>query len=731
MRLPPKLVKVPVMSKLIRLAQGDWGSSRMVWLTALIFAAIAAVLAVLIASVVTTMERSANINDDSRALRTGSAAVASLQKRMSATLRDNAIWDDAYANTSNHDASWAVENWGKTSAEYELYDVAAVVAADGSTLMAYRKGAPFEPEVFFRTGFGELVSQARLSPLDPVVAFAETTDGFAVIGASAIQPYSKEIAAPDKFSVLLFAKIITPQALNEIASLHDLNRLVIDRAAKRDQIAVSLPGHNGIPVAFLSWPSRNVGATIHESVHIHLVGAAIILVVFLLAILVVGDIASRKLTRAAEKARYEATHDSLSGLLNRKGLISRMNSLLTKEIDDTITLLLVDLDGFKEVNDAWGHCIGDVVIQRSAELLEKNAPEGSVVARLGGDEFAVICSQGRANTVAEAISASFCKPFDIDNRIIEIGASIGYAVSNNVSDPHELLRRSDVALYRAKETGRGRAIEYTSELDVDRMRLGTMEKQLRLSLAQGEVFPVYQPLFDAQSRELRGVEALARWNSPMGRISPEVFIPLAERAGLIDNLGFHILATAIDQIKLMHPVSLSVNVSPVQLKNPNFAPGVISLLEQKAFEPGRLTLEVTEGVLISNPDQARRAINALKSIGVKFALDDFGCGYASIGTLRQFGFDRLKIDRSLVKALDNEDQNGEVLKATVCLANALKIPVTAEGIETERQARTLAAFGCDKLQGYLLGKPMSAEELASQAKTDNPLLDSHRLANAS
>jgi predicted signal transduction protein with EAL and GGDEF domain len=303
-------------------------------------------------------------------------------------------------------------------------------------------------------------------------------------------------------------------------------------------------------------------------------------------------------------------------------------------------------------------------------------------------------------------------PFEIGGRTIEIGASIGIAsVGNEAVTALELMRRADIALYSAKESGRGRAVSFAPELDVDRQLLSELEEKLRNAIADKQITVAFQPLFDAQSGELRGVEALARWLQPTGSVSPDVFIPLAERSGLIDVLGFDVLSVAIDHAKQWPNLGLSVNVSPVQLRNPHFSGDVAALLRSKEFEPARLTLEITEGVLMSNPEQAKRSIDALKDVGIKFALDDFGCGYASIGALRQFGFDRMKIDRSLVTALDGEDPVGAVLKATISLATALNIPVTAEGIETERQAETLRRSGCDQLQGFLLGKPMKADEL--------------------
>jgi EAL domain-containing protein (putative c-di-GMP-specific phosphodiesterase class I) len=263
--------------------------------------------------------------------------------------------------------------------------------------------------------------------------------------------------------------------------------------------------------------------------------------------------------------------------------------------------------------------------------------------------------------------------------------------------------------------GRGIAVSYDPSLDEDAGKNAELEQELRQGLSQGQVRVVFQPLIDASTREVRGLEALARWNSPTrGNVSPEVFIRVAEKAGLIDQLGFEVLRTTVREASRWPGIGVAVNVSPLQLRNPYFASQVGDILAEAAFDPARLTIEVTEGVLISNPDQAKRAFSALRKLGVKIALDDFGSGFASIGALREFGFDRMKIDRSLIVALDHDDRNGAVLQATIALATALRLPVTAEGIETEEQAAVVRLSGCDELQGYLFGKPASAEEITSK-----------------
>jgi diguanylate cyclase (GGDEF)-like protein len=450
----------------------------------------------------------------------------------------------------------------------------------------------------------------------------------------------------------------------------------------------------------------------------YIAAAIVILALFLAAVLMVGASEARRLRLLAQAALYEAGHDSLSGLLNRQGLLS-----LLEELDDTAAspprLYLVDLDGFKAVNDAWGHAVGDDLIRLVSNALTACHPEVVAAARLGGDEFALVqVGPATCDDMERAILALFAEPFKIGGRTIEVGASIGAAVRDGDIEPLELLRRADMALYRAKANGRGQAIEYDPELDQERQRVAELEALLKSAIGSGAIEAVFQPLVSASTGTVTGLEALARWRTAAGNVSPEVFIPLAERCGLIDALGVHMLRTSVAHAKTWPDLALSVNVSPVQLCNPEFAAEVISVLQELDFDPKRLTLEITEGVLMTNPDQARRSIDQLKRVGIKFALDDFGCGYASIGALRQFGFDRMKIDRSLVSALDEGAKGADVLRATISLATALQIPVTAEGIENSRQAAILRDAGCDQLQGYLMGKPMSARDITGKLQEE-------------
>ncbi|MGC4411042.1 bifunctional diguanylate cyclase/phosphodiesterase (plasmid) [Rhizobium rosettiformans] len=681
-----------------------------------VFLIVAAILSALVSHAIFEMQRSADAMDDVRARKAAEVAVLSMGQNLAATVRDNAVWDDAFVAMDGTDAAdWAFENWGKTSEDYELYDGAIVTARDGTVISAHWEGVPFDPFLKLKAEFSEQIRQANRVGADPVLSFQRVDDALLLVGSLALQPYADPVEA-EAFNILTFFKILSPDVVDRVAEEYQLRDLSLDLTLPAaDMLAFPIKNIAGQAIAHLQWPREMPGTKVYRQVSAYLTAGLVLFVLFLIGILVAGNVEAARLRRIAACEKWNATHDRLSGLLNRAGLLDVLK-VCAKTPNGAQSLQLLDLDGFKQVNDAWGHAVGDELIMLVSKRLLSISPQGATVARLGGDEFAVLHHGDNAMAFSEHVIAEMAKPFDIGGRTIEIGASIGFAFFERGVEPLELLRRADMSLYRAKESGRGRAVEYFKALDEERDRLSSLEGQLRAAISAGSIRPVFQPLVSASSGRICGVEALARWQTPAGSVSPEVFIPLAERAGLIDALGMHMLEQAVKTAQVWPGLDLSVNVSPIQLCNPSFPSQITDLLQREKFDPKRLTLEITESVLMSNPEMSRRAMDTLRKLGVKFALDDFGCGYASIGALRQFGFERMKIDRSLVWASDDEGQGSGVLEATIALAVALEIPVTAEGVETSRQAQLLRSAGCQQLQGFLIGKPMSSAELEMMMK---------------
>ncbi|WP_426130407.1 putative bifunctional diguanylate cyclase/phosphodiesterase [Pararhizobium sp. PWRC1-1] len=554
------------------------------------------------------------------------------------------------------------------------------------------------------------------------VHFITSKAGVALIGAATVQPGLVDDTVDQKsFSVLVFAKHLTPAVVAEVSRTFSIDHLTLNDAPVTPGLSVPLPDVTKKAVGYLNWPSQRPGSKSYLQVQTTLRAAASILVIFLFAIGGIGIATLSRLRVSERRAQWKADHDALTGLLNRSGLIDSMIevSAVPHSRRKMMRFHFIDLDGFKGVNDAWGHAVGDELIAAVARRVSDTLPRDALIARLGGDEFAVVTLEtvgpSLVPSISEQIHIALQSEFTVSSRTIAIGASVGVAVEEVVrADIGEFLRCADIALYRAKDLGRGITVEFKDEFDSDAKAYAQLEGQLRETLLQEGIGVAYQPLIHGASGEICGVEALARWEPAGGkRHGPDIFIPLAEKSGLIDMLGMQVPSQSLEAAKHWGDINLAVNVSPVQLKAPNFVQDVIGALARAEFDPERLSIEITEGVLISDPDRARQAICGLKEAGIKISLDDFGSGFASIGTLRQFGFDRMKIDRSLIVALDNDENGAAVLQATIALANALHIPVTAEGIETEAQAMVARISGCDELQGYLFSRPVTAHEITA------------------
>ena len=562
----------------------------------------------------------------------------------------------------------------------------------------------------------------------PVITeFATGPGGMMVIGAAPIAPTTTvEGFDPQKVSILVFSKFVHDDAIAKLADTFSIDGLVLNMVGTP---ANSVPGNLSMPVrgfdgrviAHLEWPSQVPGWKSLARVAPLLIAAFLVLFMFLAALAAFAILSFRVIRQDQRQAYLQTTRDPLSGLLNRNGLFRKLQNAHKRLTSSGLShsLLYLDLDGFKDVNDTYGHTAGDQLIHAVGEKLSLLAPGHARTARVGGDEFAILIPDDNgeaARELARRIDRAFSEPIHFGGRASAIGASIGIALLDDPAiNPEELVRRADVAMYHAKETGRGRSCIFAPEMDTDRADLIELEHELRDALAKGKIDLAFQPLVDAQTGNLQGMEALARWTSPKrGVVQPESFIRVAERSGLIESLGLIVLENALAASKAWPDLKTSVNVSPAQLRNPSFPDQVRDLLAKTGVKPSRLTLEITEGFLVRQPERAKKALLALRAVGVSIALDDFGAGYASIGYLRQFHFDRLKIDKSLVSALDRDPSAAAILQATVALANAFRIPVTAEGVEREEQAAMLRLAGCDELQGYLFGIPRTAMDIGSE-----------------
>lgn len=432
---------------------------------------------------------------------------------------------------------------------------------------------------------------------------------------------------------------------------------------------------------------------------------------------------------AEQKAQQLAYHDALTGLQNRRALTEHLDAL---RIGDTpaekVALLLLDLDLFKSVNDVHGHPEGDRLLRCVAARLTRVVGEAGAAYRLGGDEFAVTLGLHRTQPdagaeMAERLIKELGKPFQIDGLAHHIGASVGLSIFPvDAIDSETLMRRADIALYKAKAQGRSRHLAFEPGMDAEIARRSYLERDLRRDLTRNAFRPWYQPIVNLRSGRITGFEMLARWHKGERlRVGPDQFIPIAEECGLVGDLMLALLEQACADAARWDPdLTLSINVSPTQLKDRALSGKVLKVLEKTAFPPHRLKLEITENVLISEAENAKAVIGALKERGAKLALDDFGTGFSSIQHLRILPFDNIKIDRSFIEGLDQDDEAYRMIEGMIRLAASLNLPVVAEGIERPATLDLLKDLGCAEGQGFLFGKPMEAARVDDLLRRRGP-----------
>lgn len=447
-----------------------------------------------------------------------------------------------------------------------------------------------------------------------------------------------------------------------------------------------------------------------------------------------SDVTERQ--RSAERIAELATFDAVTGLVNRRIIDQALaDGLKTRE---GVALLFVDLDRFKAVNDSLGHGAGDLLLAEVAlrlrDVLAAAAGVRGLAGRLGGDEFAVVLRESdlpRALAMGEAIIARLSEPYRIGDKIAQIGASVGLALGPEDGDSVEaLMRAADLALYDVKGKGRGSVRHYDRAMHKRTQDRRSLELDLRSALSQGQLRLVFQPVVDAIDERVVGFEALMRWRHPVeGEISPAVFIPIAEEAGLIGGLGAWALneACRVAAGWPMH-VKLAVNLSPLQFDDRGLVEMVRQTLARWRIAPGRLELELTESLFLDERPQTSEMLKKLKELGVGFALDDFGTGYSSLGYLQKIAFTRIKIDRSFVQgSVANGGESTAIIQAIIALADRLGMETTAEGTETRAEFEAMRRLGCAQIQGYYFGKPMSAEDSGRLMDRARPLVSLEEL----
>lgn len=639
--------------------------------------------------------------------------------QLNAVTLNNAKWDDAYRNSSLvFDSKWFDETWGAENSDQVPYSGVTVLDASGRTLRATYNGSTVLSLIGLLAPKDHAYILKNLSVLNvhnnTIGGYMELKGRVAAISVAQIAPANPyknpPTAAP---TYLLIVKPLNMELLTQVSQTSGLRGLRLAKASGDLENSVAVHGSDGRIIGVMAWDYEMTGNLV-----VTLVCLVLMPILGGLSWIVLVTSARTRATwidlcASEARALHMAHHDTLTGLPNR---LAFLNALTERMMENGQSLILYfDLDGFKEINDSLGHEAGDSVLRETARRVTDMLGNQHLLARLGGDEFAILMGEDslstRADDVASALLSSLVEPFVIAGLAHRIGASIGIARGNMDIDAQEVVRRADVAMYTAKSSGKGRAHWYSNAMDEGRTLRSEIEAELRQALKQGDIKVAYQPIVRSDSHAIICVEALARWTSPTrGPIGPDVFIPIAEQSGLIIELGQHVLREACRTVKDWG-IDLAVNISPIQFRHPGLVPDILFVLTETGFPASRLELEITEGSLIENSSVAQSMISALREEGIRISLDDFGTGYASIGYLRKFQLDKIKIDKSFTDRIERDRETAMITTAIIALGSALNLPITAEGVETADQAAMLRIAGCRQFQGWLFGKPLFADAL--------------------
>lgn len=649
------------------------------------------------------------------------ATIDSNIHQMAIMAEDNAVWDDAvavvYSDKPSKKFLWSA--WGVVTAEAKNYDTAIVIDAAGAPVLAYRRGkeARIDPQEF---GPAFEALQLRLKTTgQPVGGLLSTSRGPALAGMASLLPTDRALdgMVPEAGPfTLVFMRPFDAQSAQAAGDALSLKDMMIGHASAGRGSSV-IRDAAGKPVLTLSWVAESPGAAAVWRALPWILAASLFHVT-------VGIFISNYGRRSIRELANQALIDSLSKLPNRRALRGRLTERLAR--GEKLALVMIDLDGFKGINDIYGHGVGDRLLKAIAGMLTRVAGEGTMVARLGGDEFAIlVCGNDaaeRGEDIARQVLAELAHPFRIDERTVLVGASIGLASAGVGNfDASELMRQADVAMYTAKSAGKMRLTWFDEMLDQKQVVARTIERELRDAIVNDTFEIAYQPVFDAVSQKIVGAEALLRWESPTrGPVKTKDFIGIAEETGLIDSIGKIVLSRACRDALAWPDLFLAVNLSSSQLRNPSFAEDLSEILAETAFPADRLELELTEKFLVFDAEMAMRVLVDIRKLGVRLALDDFGSGFSAVAHLRQFPFSKIKIDRTLVNAACNSETARVILQAGITVARVLKLSIAAEGVETGEHRDMMRVAGCDLLQGWLYAKAGPADHIAARIAHDYP-----------
>jgi diguanylate cyclase (GGDEF)-like protein len=668
------------------------------------------------------------------------SAISQQLDQMSRDQESVAVWDDTLAAVARRDISWLNLNVGRQMAEFFHHDATYIIGADDKAVFATELGRRLNADAYAD------VSQLIQPMVDEIRR--DTARGYIDVPPS----LADFVVVRGTPSIVGLFPIIAPNGEGESRPGHEpilvsisnldlrfetgmVDRYLIEAGSFTisptggAQSVLPINNRAGRIVAFYEWPPYRPGSELLNQTwpaFIAGVGMLGLIVAFLLHWLWRS---SREIESRQADAERQATEDSLTGLPNRLSFERDFDRIIRTPGSSRPlpTLLMLDLDRFKQVNDTLGHHAGDDLIRAVGERLRHVIGPGPLLARLGGDEFAILCLESLAEPevmeICRRIIEAIGRPFRLSGSDAFVGVSIGVVMARPQDrNRNELTRKADIALYEAKSSGRNRAAVYEESMNELVQKRHSIEAELREALkVDDQLWVAFQPLFGSNEGQIVGAEALVRWTHPRrGQISPANFVPIAESSGLIEALGDLVLRRACELGARWPGHTVAVNISPAQMRNPTFVERIFAILAQSGMRPQDLEIEITESILLEDEVSVSDAIRSFRHAGIKIALDDFGTGYSSLNYLKRYPVDRIKIDRSFISQLSEHGPSSAIVQALVTLAHALDIEVTAEGVETDEQYRVLASMGCNTFQGYLFSQPLDVETLEALVAAPPP-----------
>lgn len=655
------------------------------------------------------------------------------------------VWDDALAHLQTEDKEWAVNNIGQFLYDTAQFQYTFVLDHDNRLFFASDSGAPASLGSYakFAGGMHRAIEEVRRRELarqetgvnqdsrkDPIQAHNLVRSGgeIYIVVVSLVQPdFGTVKQIYSRAPVVIGATPIDENFLKEFGARYlqpdiRLRQVQIDDVP--DIAQVDLNDDNGHYIASLEWAPPKPGTGLASRLAIPACAATALFLAMMILMHRRSWRAAQALIASEARASHLAYHDPLTGLPNRVLFFDRLGVALNqvRRGQTSIAVHCLDLDRFKEVNDTFGHQMGDELIVAASKRIAEVCRRSDTFARLSGDEFAIVqldASPNAAARLAERIVKAMSETVELSGGRVHVSCSVGVnLVPEGDFSAAEALRHADLALYRAKHNGRSRYCFFEPEMDAAMRMRREMETDLREALRKGGLRMVYQPQVDRDDTII-GVEALLRWTHPTrGEVSPSVFVQVAEECGLINEIGLFTLREAFKARRNWHGLKVAINISASQLRMHDFHAQVSRLLAECDADPHDFELEITEGLLLGDDPVTHTTLMKLREMGFSIALDDFGTGYSSLSYLQRYPIDKIKIDRSFIANLGVETESRAVVQAIIKLARALKLKVIAEGVETHDQRAFLSGIGCEDIQGYIFSRPVEAVQITKMYSVD-------------